>query len=91
MQILSQLSSISDRLNTLEKKGVKKDSDPKKKKSSSKKKASPQMAPVTLPPQQHATLNMPNLADIRNDALIQSQVDQRLKDLTNPDSTGTKN
>ena len=33
---------------------------------------------------------MPNLADIWNDALIQSQVDQRLKDLTNPDSTGTK-
>ena len=90
LQILSQLSSISDRLNTLEKKGAKKDSNPKKKKSSSKKKASPQMAPVTLPPQQHATLNMPNLADIRNDALIQSQVDQRLKDLTNPDSTGTK-
>ena len=90
LQILSQLSSISDRLNTLEKKGAKKDSNPKKKKSSSKKKASPQMAPVTLPPQQHATLNMPNLADIWNDALIQIQVDQRLKDLTNPDSTGTK-
>ena len=90
LQILSQLSSISDRLNNLEKKDVKKDSDPKKKKSSSKKKASPQMAPVTLPPQQHATLNMPNLTNIRNDALIQSQVDQRLKDLTNPDSTGTK-
>ena len=90
LQILPQLSSISDRLNTLEKKDVKKDSDPKKKKSSSKKKASPQMAPVTLPPQQHATLNMPNLTNIRNDALIQSQVDQRLKDLTNPDSTGTK-
>ena len=48
------------------------------------------MAPVTLPPQQHATLNMPNLTNIRNDALIQSQVNQRLKDLTNPDSTGTK-
>ena len=90
LQILSQLSSISDRLSTLEKKGAKKDSDPKKKKSSSEKKASPQIAPVTLPPQQHATLNMPNLADIQNDALIQSQVDQRLKDLTNPDSTGTK-
>ena len=88
LQILSQLSSISDRLNTLEKKGAMKDLDPKKEKSSSKKKASPQMAPVTVPPQQHATLNMPNLADIRNDALI--QVDQRLKDLTNPDSTGTK-
>ena len=40
LQILSQLSSISDRLNTLEKKGAKKDSDLKKKKSSIKKKAS---------------------------------------------------
>ena len=33
---------------------------------------------------------MPNLDSIRQDAYIQSQVDQRLKDLTNPDSTGTK-
>ena len=90
LQILSQLSSITDRLNTLEKKDTKKDSDPKKKKSSNKKKVSPQMAPVILPPQQHPTLNMPNLTDIRNDAFIQSQVDQRLKDLTNPDRTGTK-
>ena len=90
LQILSQLSSISDRLNTLEKKGAKEDSDLKKKKSSIKKKASPQMAPVTLPLQQHETPNMPNLADIQNDALIQSQVDQRRKHLTNPDSTGTK-
>ena len=90
LQILSQLSSISDRLNTLEKKDAKKDSDLKKKKSSNKKKVSPPMAPVTLPPQQHPTLNMPNLTDLRNDAFIQSQVDQRLKDLTNPDCTGTK-
>ena len=36
------------------------------------------------------TLTMPNLDSIRQDAYIQSQVDQRLKDLTNPDSTGTK-
>ena len=90
LQILSQLSSISDRLNTLEKKGAKKDLDPKKKKSSTKNKTTPQMAPVTLPLQQHATSTMPNLLDIRNDALIQRQVDQRLKDLTNPDTTGTK-
>ena len=90
LQILSQLSSINDRLNNLEKKDAKKDSDPKKKKSSSKTKISPQMAPVTLPPKQHATLNMPNVSNIRNDVLIQSQVDQRLKYLTNLDSTGTK-
>ena len=45
LQILSQLSSISDRLNTLEKKGVKKDSDPKKKKSSTKTKTTPPMTP----------------------------------------------
>ena len=56
LQILSQLSSISDRLNTLEKKDVKKDSDPKKKKSSIKKKASTHAAPITLPQHQHTTL-----------------------------------
>ena len=90
LQILSQLSSISDQLNTLEKKDATKDSDPKKKKSSNRNKVSPQMAPVTQPPQQHQTLNMPNLTDIWNDAFIQSQVDQSLKDLTYPDCTGTK-
>ena len=90
LQIISQLSSISDRLNTRERKDAKKDSDPKKKKSSNRKKVNPQMAPVTLPPQQHPTLNMPNLTHIRNDAFIQSQVDKRLKDLTNPNCIGTK-
>ena len=90
LQILSQLSSISDRLSTLEKKDVKKDSDPKKKKCSTTTKASTHIALVTLPQHQHMTLTMPNLDSIRQDAFIQSQVDQRLKDLTNSDNKGTK-
>ena len=90
VQILSQLSSISDRLNTLEKKDVKKDSDPKKKKSSLKKKTDTHAAPVTLPQHQCPSLTMPNLQSIRQDAFIQSQVDQRLKELTNSDNAGTK-
>ena len=53
VQILAQLSSISDRLNNLEKKDVKKDSDPKKKKSSLKKKTNTYVAPVTLPQHQY--------------------------------------
>ena len=50
VQILAQLSSISDILNVLEKKDVKKDS--KRKKGVSKKKSSAQVVPVTLPPTQ---------------------------------------
>ena len=42
VQILSQLSAISDRLQVLEKSNVKKDSDPKKMKGASKKKTSSQ-------------------------------------------------
>ena len=90
VQILAQLSSISDRLNTLEKKDVKKDSDPKKKKASVKKKTDTHAAPVTLPQHQCPSLTMPNLQSIRQDAFIQSQVDQRLKELTNSDNAGTK-
>ena len=89
VQILSKLLSISDRLNILEKKDVKKDSDLKKK-STVKKKASGHVSPVTLPQPQCPTLTMPNLQSIRQDALIQHQVDQRLKELSQSDNTGTK-
>ena len=90
VQILAQLSSISDRLNTLEKKDVKKDLDPKKKKSSLKKKTDTHAALVTLPQHQCPSLTLPNLQSIRQDAFIQSQVDQILKELTNSDNAGTK-
>ena len=49
IQILAQLSSISDRLNVLESKKVKKDLDPKKKKGVSKNKTSTRVTSVTLP------------------------------------------
>ena len=82
VQILSQLSSISDRLNILEKKDAKKNSDPKKN-SAVRKKVSSNVAPVTLPQHQCPTVAMPSLQSIRKDAFIQSQVDQRLKELHN--------
>ena len=87
VQILSQLSSISDRLQLLEKNNVKKHSDPKKMKGVSKKKASSQVTSVTVPPTQ---FQMPDLQKIRQDVYIQSQVDQRLRDLANTENSGTK-
>ena len=87
VQILSQLSSISDRLQLLEKNNVKKHSDPKKMKGVSKKKASSQVTSVTVPP---AQFQMPDLQKIRQDVYIQSQVDQRLRDLANNENSGTK-
>ena len=87
VQILSQLSSISDRLQVLEKNNIKKHSDPKKMKGASKKKTSSQVASVTVPPTQ---VELPDLNKIRQDAYIQSQVDQRLRDLANNDNSGTK-
>ena len=90
VQILAQLSSISDRLNVLESKKVKKHSDPKKIKGVSKSKASTRVTPVTLPQNQCPTSGMPSLQSIRQDAFIQSQVDQRLRDLAQNTTAGTK-
>ena len=89
VQILAQLSSISDRLNVLETKKVKKDSDPKKKKGVAKKKSSTQVTPVTLPQNQCPPSGMPSLQCIRQDAFIQSQVDQRRRDLAQNTTAGT--
>ena len=66
---------------------VKKHSDPKKIKGASKKKTSLQAAAVTVPPQQD---QLPDLCKIRQDAYIQSQVDQRLRDLASNENSGTK-
>ena len=86
VQILSQLSAISDRLQVLEKSNVK-HSDPKKLKGVSKKKASSQTDSVTVPPTQTV---LPDLYKIRQDAYIQCQVDQRLRDLASTENSGTK-
>ena len=53
----------------------------------SKKKTSSQAASVTVPPTQ---VGLPDLYKIRQDAYIQSQVDQRLRDLANSENSGTK-
>ena len=90
VQILAQLSSISDRLNVLESKKVKKHLDPKKIKGVSKSKTSTRVTPVTLPQNQCPTSGMPSLQSIRQDAFIQSQVDQRLRDLAQNTTAGTK-
>ena len=90
VQILAQLSSISDRLNVLESKKVKKHWIRKKIKGVSKSKTSTRVTPVTLPQNQCPTSGMPSLQSIRQDAFIQSQVDQRLRDLAHNTTTGTK-
>ena len=56
-------------------------------KGASKKKTSSQAASVTVPPTQ---VELPDLYRIRQDAYIQSQVDQRLRDLANNENSGTK-
>ena len=89
VQILAQLSSISARLNILEKKGAKKGFGPKKRKSAVKQKTCGQVALVILPQPQCPTLTMSSLQSIRQDVLIQSQVGQRLKELLQSDNTGT--
>ena len=61
--------------------------DPKKKLGASKKKTSLQAASVTVPPTQ---VELPDLYRISQDAYIQSQVDQRLKDLANNENSDTK-
>ena len=82
VQILSQLSAISDRLQVLEKNNVK--NIIKEIKEASKKKTSSQAASITVPP------TLPDLYKIRQDAYIQSQVDQRLRDLASNENSGTK-
>ena len=56
-------------------------------KGASKKKASSQVTSVTVPPTQ---FQMPDLQNIRQDVYIQSQVDQKLRDLANNENSGTK-
>ena len=62
----------------------------RKKKGVSKKKSSTQVTSVTLPQNQGPPFGMPSLQCIRQDAFIQSQVDQRLRDLAQNTTAGTK-
>ena len=56
-------------------------------KGASKKKTSSQAASVTVSPTQ---AGLPDLYKIRQDSYIQSQVDQRLRDLANNENSGKK-
>ena len=47
-------------------------------------------SPVTLPTQQPMLSPLSNLHALRSDALIQAQVEQRLRDLVDEDKSGTK-
>ena len=80
LQILYQICSIGKWLDAIEKKGKNKTNDASKIKGKSAK-SSAIDSPVTLTTQQSMVSPVPNLHDLRSDALIQAQVEQRLRDL----------
>ena len=90
VQIIAQLSSISDRLIVLEQKKVTEDLDPKKKKEVLKKKSSTQVTPVTLPQNQCLPSGMPSLQNIRQDAFMRQVDDERLRDLAQNENAGKR-
>ena len=89
LQILHQLGNIGKRLHAIESKGKNKTTDLSKIKGKSAK-SSAIDTPVTLPAQQSLVLPLPNLQSLRSDALIQAQVEQRLRDLVDENKSGTK-
>ena len=89
LQILNQLGNIGKRLDAIEKKGKNKTSDPSKIKGKSVR-SSDIDAPVTLPTQQSLVSPLPNLHTLKSNALIQAQVEQRLRDLVDENKSGTK-
>ena len=89
-QILTQLGNISKRLDAIESKTCKNSTDVSKLKSKSSKKTVVPQTPVTLPPIQVSAPIVPDLQTLRNDAYIQAQVEQRLKDLVEDNRSGTK-
>ena len=91
LQILTQLGSITERLDMIEsRKKCKKSNDVRKLKSKSKKHTVMPQPPVTLPPTQVSAPTLPNLSVLREDAYIQAQVEQRLKNLMEDSKSGTK-
>ena len=90
LQILTQLGSISKRLDAIENKKPKKSSDVSKLKSKNTMKTVVPHTLVTLPPTQVSAQLLPDLHFLRNDAYIQAQVEQRLKNLVEDNRSGKK-
>ena len=87
MQILSQLKSLGRRLDDMEAKNCKKTSDQSKiKVKSIKKKVKSTDTPVTVAPS--TSITTPDLSSLRQDALIQLKVEQRLKELQETEKQG---
>ena len=74
----------------IEGKKCKKSNDVTKLKNKSKKQAVVPQTPVTLPPTQASAQMLPDLQVLRNDAYIQAQVEQRLKNVVEDNRSGTK-
>ena len=79
MQIFSQLKSLGRRLGGMEAKNCKKGDQTKIMSNMAKKKVKGTETPVTVVP--NTSVAVPDLNTLRQDALIQLKVDQRLKEL----------
>ena len=89
MQILQQLQSLGKRLDTMEEKTCKKTSDQTKVKNKTvKKKVKNSETPVTVASENKHLGTVPDLNTLRQDALIQLKVEERLKQLQESDKPG---
>ena len=89
MQILQQLQSLGKRLDTMEEKTCKKTSDQTKVKNKTvKKKVKNSETPVTVASENKHLATVPDLNTLRQDALIQLKVEERLKQLQESDKPG---
>ena len=88
MQILSHLQALGKRLDSMEAKNCKKTSDPSKTKTKPVKKVKQSETPVTVAPEVKNSLQIPDLNMLRQDALIQLKVEQRLKEIQEADKPG---
>ena len=88
MQILSQLQALGKRLDSMEAKNCKKTSDQSKTKNKTVKKVKHSETPVTVAPEVKNSLQIPDLNMLRQDALIQLKVEQRLKEIQEADKPG---
>ena len=95
-QILAKLDQLGKKLYKLENAGCKKTSDPglikstkKTKTSSPKKKSSSKSISVNSATHPVTTPTLPNLVELRQNATIQEQVQQRLEELTHLNTTRT--
>ena len=88
MQVLSQLQALGKRLDSMEAKSCKKTSDQSKTKNKTVKKVKHSETPVTVAPEVKNSLQIPDLNMLRQDALIQLKVEQRLKEIQEADKPG---